>query len=575
MKSINYILLTCAVATLAFACTKETIENTPDEIIPVEEVTATSDAIPQTITGLISNEAVKTSYDADGKFSWLNSDQVRLIVCEDLSTYSRQGIYTYKIKDGGLSSDGKTAVFTSNSTAGDLTAFVDGTWKSTGIAIYPTSVLDRFNTPESHSYGTPWFTLARYGVVSGLASDIMLAGQALSDNSNFKFSTAMAVLKVTVKNIPANTATIKLCTSDKSNYPVDGDFALSKGTDGIVVMSFLPNYVDDFKGYQAVDLSSEGEISSRDFYFNIPANTYPAGTLSIRLEDANGGKIMVRTVNKALSLERNDCLAIPALTYSHEIAFQAGCLASNPMITWAIDSHRVRFCVSQNSTINLTEFDSGYTFANDNTSGNYTGSYALSSFSKQKPSVSGQYYMHYLLQSDRGGLPTSLTASNVIAYGTIPFYYLSNEDATTYAKQYHFTKTDGTNFWHPGTGSNYTTTMTLAVSNDVTRGNLMISELYGKSGDKLKVYGTLTASDATSMTFTYNGDGNDKYFFTQNGNYFHIAQGSSHDANVSGDIVFSIADGPVLTCENYLMMKYTSNYSSWNEFISGVGLVFN
>ena len=118
--------------------------------------------------------------------------------------------------------------------------------------------------------------------------------------------------------------------------------------------------------------------------------------------------------------------------------------------------------------------------------------------------------------------------------------------------------------------------MTLAESDDVTKGNLMISELYGKSGANKKLYGVLTASDATSMTFAYNGDGSDQYFFYQNGNYFHIAQSTiQNDATASGDIEFSIASGPELTCENHLMMKYTSNYSSWNEFISGVGLVFN
>ncbi len=568
MKKYLFII---SAAVLAFACAKE-IEVITDIDTPVEEVTASSTDIPQTLTAFISDKDTKTAYDADGKFTWLDSDQVRLLVCEDLSTYSRQGIYSYRVKS--LSADSKTAVFTSTSSAGDLTAFVDGTWKSTGIAMYPASALDRFNNPEGHSYNTPWFTLAR-GNVSGLASDILLTGMALSDNSNFKFSTAMAVLKVTVKNIPAKTAKIKLCTSDKTNYPIDGDFALTKDTDNrIVETTFIPTWVSSFNGYQAVDLSSEGEIASRDFYFNIPANTYPAGTLSIRLEDANGGMIMLRTINKNLTLSRNDCLSIPELAYSHAVSFKANSTASSPIITWAICSQRVRFCVSTNPAIDISEFNSGYTFQHAD-SGLYTGEYALSSFNAQKPSATGQYYMHYIYQSDGEGLPAALDAANVVAYGTIPFYFISSGDATSFAKQYNFTKTDGTNFWHPGTSSNYATTMTLAVSNDVTKGNLMISELYGKNGDNKKLYGVLTASDATSITFAYNGNNNDQYFFYQNGNYFHVAQGSTHDANVSDDVVFSIASGPVLTCENYLMMKFTSNYSSWDEFISGVGLVFN
>jgi len=569
-KNLIWIL---AIATLSFmSCQKENDLTTDDGII--EEGTVSQNdptSIPESLTGVIIDDDTRTAYDGEGKFTWLSSDQVRLLVCENLSTYSRQGIYTYRVKS--LSGDSKTAVFTSTSSAGDLTEFVDGTWKSTGIAMYPASVLDRFNTPESHSYGTPWFTLAR-GNVSGLASDIILTGVARSDNSNFQFSTAMAVLKITLRDIPASAASVKLCTSDKENYPVDGDFALSINGEKADIY-FLPTWVSGFNGYQKVDISSEGAIAERSFYFNIPAADYPANTLSIRIEDANGGKVMERKIGAKMNIARNECLSTPALTYSNSVAFKNNTLASGPTITWGIDCHRVRFCVSTNSTIDISEFNSGYTFQNSSAV-HYTGEYALSSFSAQKPSTTGQYYMHYIFQSDGGDIPASLDAANVVDYGTIPFYYIASADATSFAKQYNFTKTDGTNFWHPGTGSNYATTMTLAVSDNVTKGNLMISELYGKSGSNKKLYGVLTASDATSMTFTYNGDASDQYFFSFNGNYFHVAQADTRDANASDDIVFTIAAGPVLTCEKYLMMKYTnSSYGSWGEFISGVGLIFN
>lgn len=572
MKRLVYII---AAALAVFSCTKEQVQETSgNNTSDTTPSTISLTDIPETLTAVISDGLSKTSYDAEGNFSWLSSDRVRLLVCEDLTSYSRQGIYSYQVKS--LSDDGKTAVFTSTSTAGDLTAFTDGTWKNTGIAMYPESVLERFNTPESHSYGTPWFTLARGGVVSGAASDIILTGMAQEDNSNFKFSTAMAVLKVTVKNIPANTAKLKLVTADKSNYPVDGDFALAKGTDGIVTTTFIPTYVSDFNGYQAVDLSSEGEIASRDFYFNIPANTYPAGTLSIRLEDANGGKILLRSINKDLTLSRNDCLSIPELAYSYTVELSNS--ASTPVINWSVYSRSIRYCVDQNENIDLSNFNSGYRFQRaDSETGAYSGSYALLTFANQKPAASGKWYIHYILQSDADGIPSSLDAANVVAYGTIPFYFLTNEDAGTFAKQYTFSREDGTNFWHPGTGSNFATTMTLAASDDATLGNLMISELFGKSGANKKIYGVLSSSDASSITFTYSGEDSDKYFFSANGNYFHVAQSSNGAAGQSvDDIVFAVSNGPVLTCENYLMMKYTGSYpADWKPFIYGLGLIFN
>ena len=568
MKKTLFAILALSVAIVS--CTKEN-----EVIVPQDQDNQPSEilnGIPETITGIISD--TRTAYADDGDFTWANGDQVRLIVAEDLTTYSRQGIYTYMIKS--LSDNRKSATFTSTSTAGDLTAFVDGTWKSTGFAMYPTTILDRFNTPEGHSYGTPWFTLAR-GSVSGAKEDIILVGVNDESISNFRFYTAMSVLKVTLNNIPASAAAVKLCTSDKTNYPVDGDFSLSKDDSGKPAVNFISTYASGFNGYQKIDLSSQGEIASVDYYFNIPAAAYPANTLSILIEDANGGQIFKRTINKALTLAKNDCLSMPALTYSHTVAFKANCTASAPYITWTIDSKRVRFCVSTNSAINISEFIEGYKFTNNNATGNYSSEWALSSYGSQKPSATGQYYLHYIIQSDAvNSVPASLDAANVVAYGTIPFYYLSSDDAASFAKQYTFTKTDNVNFWHPGTGSNYATTMTLAVSDDVTRGNLMISEIYGKTGANKKLYGVLSSSDATSMTFAYNGDASGEHYFYQNGNYFHVAQGATHDvAAATGDIEFTIASGPVLTCENYLMMKYTASYTGWNEFISGVGLVFN
>ena len=118
--------------------------------------------------------------------------------------------------------------------------------------------------------------------------------------------------------------------------------------------------------------------------------------------------------------------------------------------------------------------------------------------------------------------------------------------------------------------------MTLASSEDCTKGNLKISELFGKTAVNKPLYGALTSSDATSITFARNGDGNSDYMFSGNGNYFHVAQ--SADANVSNateDVVFTISNGPVLTSQAYIVMKYTSSYpASWNHFIYGNQLIF-
>lgn len=574
MKKTLYILMAASV--LAIACVKEA--NNEEAVLPFENGEAQLDptAIPETINGIILD--TKTAYSAAGEFTWVNTDQIRLLVTQDLTTYSAQGIYTYYIKT--LSENQKSAVFTSTGSAGDLTQFVDGTWKSTGFAVYPTKVLDRYNTPEAHSYGAPWFTLAREGNVSGkvagTANDIILIGVMDESIGNYKFYTATAVVKVTVKNIPANAAAFKICTSDKSNYPVDGDFSLSKNAAGEPVMTFIPDWVSDFKGFQKVDLSAEGAIESRDFYFNVPPATYPANTLSFVIEDANGGQIFKRTLSQEVTLSRNDLLPLSgdySLAYSHRISVAGA--ATAPTMSYAFDSRVLRVNISTSDVNDPTEYKDGNRFSNNWSTGPVSGSFDLTLLSN-KSSVkflqeSGKYYLHYMFCSTQT-LPGTLADNNVVAYGSIPFTFISSTDASSYAKQYSFTKTDGDNFWHPGTGSNYTTTMTLAASDNASLGNLKMTELFGKTAAH-PLYGTL---EGGNLVFTCNGEGEGEDFFTQ-GNRFHVAQSPDDNVqNATENISFTVADGPVLTNTAYLVMKYTPSYpANWNFFIYGKQLVFN
>jgi len=81
-----------AIAALIFAsCQKEEMDaSTPENEAATSQLAQT--AIPETLTGTIIDDVTRTAYDADGKFTWLSSDQVRLLVCENLSTYRRQAI---------------------------------------------------------------------------------------------------------------------------------------------------------------------------------------------------------------------------------------------------------------------------------------------------------------------------------------------------------------------------------------------------------------------------------------------------------------------------------------------------
>lgn len=417
MKKIQYTFL--AAALLLAACEKVPQDNTPSKA---------NTSFPEEITATIidADSESKTVYDSDGKFKWLADDQVRLIVAEDLGSYSRQGFYTYRVKS--LSDEDKTAVFTSTASAGDLTAFVDGGWKSTGFAMYPTSMLDRFATPEAHSYGAPWFTLAQGGYVSGDIDDTILIGTLKDGDDNFKFYSAMSVLKITVNNIPEETACIKLCTADKTSYPVDGDFSISKDLEGVPVLSFLPTWVSGFNGYQAIDLSSESFIDSRDFYFNIPAASYPADVLSIVLEKSDGTALVTKTIKKKVNIARNECLTIPELNAFPFLITEHG---FTPQLRYhKSTSQKLRFDVN---TVALTpanytsgDWENGNRFTDTSGSKN-AGSYSIpvGNFS-----ASGLYYLNYMVMNTDDTIPATgdlATAENVLSYGSVPIYFLKSD----------------------------------------------------------------------------------------------------------------------------------------------------
>lgn len=596
-KNLLWVFALVAIAMVSCQKEKETINEDNVEVTTENSIAS----LPSTFTGTIMNDDTRTSYDAEGKFSWVSSDRVRLLVCEDLTTYSKIGYYSYKIKDGGLSDDGKTAVFTSTSSAGDLTAFVNGTWKSTGIAVYPESAVDRFSKGESHSYGKPWFTLAQ-NAVTGKIEDIMLTGVMDDDISNFKFSTAMAVLKITLRNIPASAATVKLSTSDKTNYPLDGDFALTKNGNKVDI-SLLTTYVSDFKGYQKVDISSEGEIAERSFYFNIPAAEYPENILSLRIENANGGLIMKRTIGAKMNIARNECLDLPELTIINEMT--VGGNVRTPRVCWNFDGKQGRAVINQNSSISSADFSSCHAlFTNHNESRcTYVGSgypegYAMSAISSNPLGVgSGLFYMHYVILSDTTA-PTSVDDDNVICSDSIPFYYSSGDIESTYVGEYDFSETSGyshiqarednpvdARLCHPGTGSGYNTKMTLAATDDFTKGNIMLTKLYNQTPDTgRQLYGYLDATN-NKIVFPYPGDDKDKCFFVSwNSNYFYIASSetvtfsnSVLSSSATGNLEFSIDGDGKLTHSDYLMMKYTNSsysYTTFDAFVYGKGLVF-
>lgn len=291
MKKILFALT--ALSLLPFVSCEKEVENTLEET-PVE---TTGEMM--TIEARMSKESTKTSYTSDGKFTWLSTDQIIVITHADGDTDNQKN-FTFSTSAGNITEEGRAATFTGTVTDGYTIDY----------AAYPTSLASD-NTDSG--YAAPFVKVP--SSVSGLVSSAMLIG--IGDGAGgYTFNTAMSLFKINVSGIPAAAAEIRLVTSDKANYPLDGDFTLEESA-GVVTLDFA-HYHSEWsaydKGYQTIDISAEGAIDDRDFYFNVPIGTYPARTLSIQVLDGSDNIMDEKVITKALTTNRNELLTLPALT---------------------------------------------------------------------------------------------------------------------------------------------------------------------------------------------------------------------------------------------------------------------
>lgn len=317
MKKSIYALLGILTLVFAASCAKEIApaENEAPETPGTPAVVDNSE-IPTYLVGQITDTptVTKTSYTSAGVFSWSNTDKVDLLLYKAGASYKYLKAQKYDAVT--IENDGKTATFKiSNEDPSTLESGDDSpldTWTSSHVAVYPQGMMNDHIVSECE-YNTPFIKLPQQ--VSGASSGIILLGNP--DGGTFKFKTAMAVLKVTVTSIPAEATALRLITNNKASYPIDGDFAIADNASEVK----RSNYLDLFSSahdYVYVDLSGEGAIASRDFYFNIPASNtaedaYPAGTLSIALIGANDAPILEKTIKKDIVFQRNDLLDTPSL----------------------------------------------------------------------------------------------------------------------------------------------------------------------------------------------------------------------------------------------------------------------
>ena len=463
----NKVFTYLAIASLALvACQKEAtlVENQNKQ-------DAVQSNIPTEIICEVSEAPTKTQYAENTTFGWTSGDQIKMPVVKKTSgTITACDFFTFTTSSA---SGSVSATFIRNGSAGDdLENYdpnpggSDNTWTNMGYLVYPQSI---FNKEHSENYPVVNLpTSYTYSSTKPLDGGVVpMIGRKVGDT--YKFSTAVGFIKVTINSMPAETAKVVL---ESSANNLAGKFAVSDVTADVAQISNTSTV--NTSGTITLNIASVTAGNNYDFFFPVPVGTYEANVLKIKVLDASDHILASKTARKALTIARNEILGLPAISTSFYSVFLTG-TASTPTGNFIKRNAVIFFTVSNSEeTLAQGSYKSGMKFSQ-----NSTDTFTLQDHEtglKNEPS--GLKYLHYVVApfSYKDGSCADVLITDIIEQGKIPFYYLSTSDVAAYIGQYAITYTTGS------------TTLTLAESDNPSKGNIMLTEFNGTSGKLYGVY---------------------------------------------------------------------------------------
>ena len=250
--------------------------------------TAEAPVLPENRTVTITagfDQATKTAYDAQGKFSWVAGDQIGVVVSNGQET--KQVTFV-------ADASGATTTFTGQ---------VDAGYELTDLASYPfTGQYDGYACndlawdPEVGGWRI-WGSI-KPSLTDPLSSTPLI-GKRIEGTQGYNFTTAVGIVKFTVKNVPMEA----ICgfievTGDANTYNLNGWFDVSQT--GYLSMT---NAVDPWQ--DRYNWNAPAEMNSTlDYYFFLPVGTMPAGT-KFELLDSGWASICTFEFKKEVQVVRN------------------------------------------------------------------------------------------------------------------------------------------------------------------------------------------------------------------------------------------------------------------------------
>lgn len=233
----------------------------------------------------------KTTYDVDGKFSWVTGDKITVVVQQSGKNYD---LYTYSTS----SDSGPYAVFTGSA--------INSPWEEVGVALYPNkNVVDKNAVKQVGAYGEPLKVSLNQEIVPDLNNPLGVIPLIGRKNANdiYQFKTATGIIKVTVTDIPADAYYLYL-QDPSGTYAFSGTFEIDDRSE-IRSSDLVPTNANDHKKTIAFTPQAAGE--TRTFYFPVPTGTIPAG-ITLKLDKGSAGgfdNIMTKTTNVPITITAN------------------------------------------------------------------------------------------------------------------------------------------------------------------------------------------------------------------------------------------------------------------------------
>ena len=271
MKHFLYILV-CALPILSIGCNK--ISNDENEVQNESPVTPT-------IIGIIDDET-KTSYDSNGKFSWVSGDKISVQLCNKEEPPTSWNKWTLS-----ANSSSRESTFSASDTG------YTSSWNLANYACYPKDYYG-FTVTMSNAE-VPTFSLPSstndwqlYNAGKDPLSIVPLIGEKVSQDGNvitYTFNAACGVLKINFENTPSLNSLRLILHHD--DYPLCGEFTLS-GENTLLE----ENATGSRNTTRTINPHEYGFTSA---YVALPIGTIPAG-LSIKLMRESTGVVYTEVV---------------------------------------------------------------------------------------------------------------------------------------------------------------------------------------------------------------------------------------------------------------------------------------